>query len=172
MHTFNSVADLLQTHWESDLPDTVLDALRPFDGKPVTTRLLNKLPGGKDEWRLRREYGMTHLENNAYWRSSGNTGISLLLDWRTDAFLLNIANVEKNNTAYFSARKSRNHSRMEARNDKQLLDQMAATLNAVETAQKQLAAAKAQFEKLTDYGAPFAADKYELERVCGLRTKD
>jgi hypothetical protein len=65
-HDFNTVSELIQDNWESEIPDRVLTALRPLDGKPVTKRLLDKLPGGKDEWILERAYGMTHIKNKVY----------------------------------------------------------------------------------------------------------
>jgi hypothetical protein len=171
MYTFNDVADILQNQWENDIPDQVLNALRPMNGKNITTRILDRLPGGKDVWRLTRNYGMTHIENRDYWHSSGNSreGVNLLVDWRTDSFPLDIAALEKNNAAYFSARKERNHSRMEARNNRELLTSMADAMNKIEAANKALEAAKNEFEALTEYGSAFYADKFELERTCGLR---
>lgn len=171
-HTCNTVADLVQERWESEIPDTVLDALKPLDGKPVTKRLLAKLPGGETEWILERAYGMTHLKNRAYVKTQGNNGISLLLDWKTDAFPLDVREVEKRNPAYFSARKERNHARMEVRHNRELLSKMATILNRIEQAQKEIADAKAEFEELVAYGKPFAQDRHALERACGLRTAE
>lgn len=171
MHTFNSVSELVFDNWESDLPDKVLAALRPLDGKPVTKRILDKLPGGKHEWILERAYGMTHIKNKAYVDSHGSQkgGVSLILDWREDAFALNVNFVEEKNPAYFSARRERNHARMEVRNNKQLLDEMAAIMNRIESAKAEFEAAKAEFKSLADYGEPFHQDYFELERACGLR---
>lgn len=170
-HTFNSVANLIQDNWESEVPDAVLEALRPFNGKPVTKRLLDKLPGGKDAWLLERAYGMTHIKNKIYAYSHGSEkgGISLLLDWREDAFALDVNKVEERNPAYFSGRRERNHKRMEARNNRELLQKMADVMNEAERAQRALANAKEHFKALAGYGEPFSPVQYELERACGLR---
>jgi hypothetical protein len=170
-HTHQTVRDILQANWESDLPDKVLDALRPLDGKPVTKRLLDKLPGGKEEWILERAYGMTQLKNRAYvdHSGSGKGGVSLLLDHREDAFPLDVARMVEKNPAYFSARVERNHARMEAMNTKPLLDAMANVMNRIEQAAAELIAAKEAFEVLTEYGKPFRPDNFDLERACGLR---
>lgn len=169
MHTFQTVADLIQENWESDLPDTVLDCLRPLDGKMVTARILDKLPGGKDAWVLERQYGMTHLKSREYYNNGGNSGVSLLLAHTTASFPINVREIEEKNPAYFSARKERNHARIEVRNDKAALDKMASILNRIEKAKAELVIAFAAFDELTEYGAPFSQDRYEFERSAGMR---
>lgn len=166
-HTRQSVADLIQERWESDLPDRVIEALRPFNGKAITTRLLDKLPGGRDEWRLHRNYGWTELSNMPYIRSQGSArdGVRLILA-RTEASVpLDLPAVEVDNVAYFAARRERNHARMEARNNAELLDDMAAVLNRIECAKDELEMARDRFEYLAGYGKPFHADYYELRKV-------
>jgi len=88
----------------------------------LSTRVLDKMPGGKAVWRLRKEYGMTHLETLTYTRSGGSEGMSLLLDWKVTSFPVDVKAIEERNAAYFSARRQRNHSRMEAMNTKSRLD--------------------------------------------------
>lgn len=168
MHTRQSVSNLIQEQVESDLPDKILEALRPFDGKPVTKRLLDKLPGGRAEWRLRRDYGMTHIETIDYWRSRGNKGFSFLLGYSEDAFPLNLLFMEERNPAYFDGRRARNHSRMEVVNNKKLLDEMATAMNCVVEAKAALKDATEKFNKLAGYGEPFHADWLLLEKACGL----
>ena len=169
-HTRQSVSDFLLARTESDLPEQILQALQSYTGKMVTTRILDKLPGGKDEWRLRRQYGMTHIENNAYWRTSGSAenGISLLLAHTEASFPFDAADMVKRNPAYFDGRKNRNHKRMEARNDAAKLDSMAAVLNRMERAAQELQNAWADLETLTEYGSSFAPDKYTFERLVGV----
>jgi len=171
MHTFNSVSELIRENWESEEPDKILQALRPMDGKQVTTRILDKLPGGKERWRLRRQYGMTHLEENSYWRTDGNHGISLLMAHTEASFPLNVNELEQKNAAYFSGRRERNHKRMEASHTRELLEKMADAMNKIERAKAALQAGMAEFDALTAYGEPFSQDQYELERACGIRGK-
>lgn len=175
-HTYNTVAELLQERWESDFPDKVIEALRPLNGKPVTKRLLAKLPGGAENWRFTHVAGMTYLENRAYWMSQeeqwGKGAIRLLLDWRTDAFPLDVNAVIERNPTHFKGRYERNHARMEAKHDRKILERMAAVMNKAERARQTLADAKAEFEEIAGYGKPFNPDYYELERACGLREKE
>lgn len=168
-HTRNTLAALIQERWESDLPDRVLEALRPFNGKQITSRLLDKLPGGKDEWLMFRHYGWTEIVTRNYHMSQGNHGTRLILARSESAVPLDLAFVESDNPAYFSGRRERNHARMEARNDGARLDKLAAVMNRIERLQAELAEARADFETLTGYGEIFNPDRYELERACGLR---
>lgn len=170
MYTHQDIHDLIQNAWENDLPRKVEQVLRQNEGKMLTARILDKLPGGKDVWRLRREYGMTNIENRDYYLTHGNSknGVSILCDWRIDSFPIETDKIVKNNAAYFEARDARNHARMESMNTKPLLDKMAAVMNKAERAWQQLQEAKAEFEELAGYGQPFAPDRYDLEKLCGL----
>ena len=170
IHTFQTVHDLVQENWESELPDRVLEALRPLDGKMITTRILDKLPGGKEVWILERAYGMTHLKTREYYNNGGMSGISLYLGYREDSFPLDIKYLEEKNPAYFSGRKRRNHTRMEVMNTKAELEQMAAVMNRIEQAKAELQAAFDEFDKLTDYPeGRFNQDRLKLEKACGMR---
>lgn len=172
VHTRQSVHDLIQSRWESDEPDKVLEALRPFDGKPITTRLLDKMPGGRERWRLRREYGMTHLETLTYLRSGGDAGTSLLFNWTEASVPLEWAQLEERNAAYFKGRRERNHARMEAMNTRETLDDIAEAMNDAEQAIEQLQLAQERIEELTDYGTPLNPERYAIEKACGLDDRD
>lgn len=171
--TRQELHDLIQENWESELPDKVLEALRPFDGKPITTRMLSKLPVSSPDnpWRLRREYGMTHLVTLDYLRYSGNKGgISLLLCHTESSIPLNVREVEEKNPAYFSARKQRNHARMEAMNTRELLDGAVTAANRVAHALAELQDAIRDLDdRFTGYGKPLSQDRYDIERAIGLR---
>jgi hypothetical protein len=169
-NTMHTVSELIQDRWESEEPDRVIQALTPLNGKPCTKRILDKLPGGSERWRLRREYGMTHLVTLDYLRSGGNTGISLLLAHTEAAdFPIDTRDIEQRNPAYFDARRKRNHARMEARNTRETLQGVADAMNRVQRAKAELLAAIEQLETWTDYGQPAEQDKYEIQRACGLR---
>lgn len=168
--TSQDVSDIIHAGWESDMPDKVLEALRPYDGKVITTRLLPKLAQATGlEWRLRRQYGMTHLETVDYGRSSGHTGYSLLVSHTESSTPLNLRDIEERNPTYFSGRRERNHARMEAMNTRDTLDTAADTLNSLRDAYERLTAAYAAWETLAGYGTPLNADKYALERHTGIR---
>jgi hypothetical protein len=168
LHTRQSVRDLIQARWESEMPDQVLAALARWNGKTVTTRILNDLPGGKETWRLQRQYGMTHLANWAYIRSQGSAkdGISLLMAHTEASFTLDLADLEARNAGYFSARRERNHARMETVNDAAKLDAIAARMNDVERHMLALKTAEADLANLA------GPDHYAIEAACALRDKN
>jgi hypothetical protein len=164
-HTVDTLAALLATRQESDLPDQLLDALRPLQGKAITTRLLDQLPGGKAEWTLSREYGWTHLVSRVYYRTSGREGLRIMLA-RTEASVpLDLAWVETENGAYFGARRQRNADRLAARQDVDLLNSLAAALNQVASLQGQLAEAQAVLDALTEHGTVLDGDRYEIHAL-------
>jgi hypothetical protein len=160
--------DLIQDQWESDLPDRILAILKTMEGKAITTRLLDKLPGGKDTWRLNRHYGWTDLQNREYNNGDYKNGCSLMLARSEGAVPIDTAWIEKENTAYFDARKKRNHARMEALNTAETLDAIAIALNCAERAIAQLFHAQETIEKLTEYGSTLEPDRYNFLRACGL----
>lgn len=176
-HTRQSVHDLIQSRWESDLPDRVLQALKPYDGKPITTRIEKTLAnvftrdeGGFHGWRIIRHFGWTSLENDAYWQSQGSArdGISLMLVRSEASVPLDLAWVEANNQAYFKARRARNHARMEAMNTKGTLDAVSKTMNDIERAIEALTDASNRLDDLTKHGESLDPDRFELQRACGL----
>lgn len=167
-HTANSLCALIQSRWESDLPEKVMDVLRQFDGKNITTRLLDKMPEGKQNWYLIRHYGWTSLGNNAYRQGDYKNGMEIMLARSEASVPLDCAWVEKENAAYYSARKSRNHARMEAMNSLDELEAVAQAMNECEAAREALLNANARLKELTKYGSKFSPDEYEIEKACGM----
>lgn len=171
--THQDVHDLLQNEWESDLPDKVIEALRPHNGKLVGKNLIKYLPEVPDGWRIRRDYGMTHLESWEYTRSQGSSpkkhSLSLLLAHSESNVYIDVDDIEKRNPAYFSARRERNHARMEAMNTKETLDGVAQAMSDAAYALEYFQRTIEALNKWTEYGAPVSADKYDIERAVGLR---
>lgn len=174
VHTRDSVSELIFSRWECDLADRVLEAIRPFEGKPITTRMLAKLPAlpDGDSWRLRRQYGMTHLETLTYATGTGRHRFSILLAHSEAAVPLDLAYVLEHNPADYRGRFERNHARMEARNDRALLEAVAGAMNDAERAIVALERAQDRLRTLTEVGSPAGPERYELERACGLADVD
>jgi hypothetical protein len=168
-HTAKSVREFLLSQRESDEPDAVLAILKAHNYKPLTKRLLAKLPGGEERWRLSQFATMTHLETRDYARSGGNTGIHLLMAYATTNVTIDAAWIEKNNPAYFKGRRERNASRDAAASNPDLLSCMANRLNAYAEAKSELDEAKLHLDAATSHGQPFSSDSYEWERLCGAR---
>src|ERR1700674_1424383 len=111
IHTLQTVRDFVLSQRESDEPDAILAILATQDGKQLTKRILAKLPGGEERWRLSQFATMTHLETRDYSRSGGNAGIHLLIAYEIKNVTINAAWVEEHNPAYFAGRRARNEAR-------------------------------------------------------------
>lgn len=170
-HTAESVAAIVSQHIEPNSADEVLTVLRKCDGQLITTRLLDKLPGGRVEWRLSRALGYTELRNRAYLSSGGihRDGINLVLARGETSEPLAANWVERENPQYFKNRRERNALRMRALNDHDLLQRVAQLFNRLEELNRARAECRAQFLLLVAHGEPLSPDQYVLERVCGLR---
>jgi hypothetical protein len=165
--TADDVRARLLAERESDEPDAVLAVLKAHDGKPLTKRLLAKLPGGDARWLIRQVAGMTVLEDRDYLHSQGKRGIHLLMAYQLTGVTIDAAWVEEHNAGYFAARRERNAKRAACAADAALCQRMADTLNAYARAKAALDAAKQALDGLTEYGEPFSPDQYGWQRLCG-----
>jgi hypothetical protein len=169
-HTIQSVRAFVQSQRESDEPDEVLAVLKANDGKQLTKRILDKLPGGAPRWRLSRNAGMTHLETWDYVRSGGKTGMHFLMAYAEESVVIDAAWVEEHNPAYFKGRRERNASRDEVLQNNGLgqltVQRMVNTLNAYEDAKAKLDAAKETMDNMSG----FDADRYDWEKLAGAES--
>jgi hypothetical protein len=162
--TPEKIRTIIESHIESDLPDTTLEVLKREDGKQLTKRLLAKLPGGEEVWRIAHVATMTHLETWEYCRSQGSRGISLLIAYETKNVRIDASWIEQHNIAYFSARKERNEKRAKALESTEALVMAAQLVNAIRVAREQLAAAE---ETLSDLDLPEQRAINELTKLEG-----
>lgn len=175
--TAGTVRDMIAASWESDLPDRVIEALRPFNGKNITTRILAALPALPNgaTWRLIRHYGWTSLQTSTYCTPQGyadKTSLYLILARSESSVPLDLDyvagkiplgnNTYGENTAYFQARVERNAQRLTAQNDGELCQKTADCLNRYAQALTDLASAREELDKLTEYGTPLDPIKYKL----------
>ena len=174
------VSDIISKSMESDLPDRVIEALRPFDGKNITTRILSalpKLPNGA-EWRLVRHYGWTCLQTTTYCTPQGyadGTSLDLILARTESSVPLDLKyaagevaignNSYGENVAYFSARRERNAKRIEAKNDANLCKRAADVLNKYAEAVAKMEEARAELDQLAEYGTNLEPMSHELRRL-------
>jgi hypothetical protein len=170
-HTAASVAALITQNIEPSTAEEVLDALRPLHGALITTKMLDKLPGGRVEWRLSRAYGWTEFKNRAYISSGGDRreGVCLMVARSESSVPLDIEWVERENPAYFAGRRQRNAQRIQALANAELLARIAILMNEIEDTNIRRALQHRQFAVFVDHGEPLNPDRYELERACGLR---
>ena len=162
------VRDMIASHVEDDeTPEAVLAIFKQHDGKQFTKRLLAKLPGGEERWRIGQTAGMTSLETWDYCRSGGRQGSHFLVAYETKNVEIDAAFLEERNPAQFSARRERNAERKARLADPESLTLLADRISAVRAAREQLAAAEAALEELSGYGKAFGADQYEIEALSG-----
>jgi hypothetical protein len=173
-HTADTLAALIASRIEPDAAERVLTALTAANGQLITTRLLDKLPGGRVEWRMRREMGNTSIRNRAYLQSRGDSldALDLTLASSESSVPLDVSWVEQQNSYYFAERRKRNADRAEAVQNRAMLGKLAIIMNEIVDLRHRLAVAKTAFVAFVDTGTPCYPDRYELERACGLREEN
>ncbi len=161
------LATLIEARVEASEPQTmIVNYLRTREGKPLTIRdekALRELTGDVELY-IRKQYGMTHIEWGGYGRAKGYKGGSLLIAHSTTGVTVKMENVERHNIAYFGAAVDRNAKRKKALDD-------TPTLERVVFLSKQLLEAKAELEKLMEYGTPLEPDRYAVREALGLDEK-
>lgn len=128
------------------LPRAVLVYVAERTGKTISKRdsdNLEKKTGEK--WIIHKEYGMCHLETQAYYMDSPGPKFSFLIDWNeTNVIWPSAEDFIKRNTAYFKGAEERNAAR-----ERLLLEPLPASiLNAAE-AMVELASAMERMEVCT-----------------------
>lgn len=184
--TSGDIREIIAKTWESDLPDRVIEALRPFNGKNITTRILAALPALPNgaTWRLERRYGWTSLATSTYCTPQGyaeKTSLSLILARSEASVPLDLNYVAGNvpfggnsygeNCCYFSARRERNTHRLTASNDGELCAKTAALLNRYSAAVAEIEACGKELEELAGFGSPLSPVYYELRELADPHNK-
>ena len=105
----NSLAELVRGQIEDeDGPAAVLAWAKEYQGKPLRA---NQVPEG---FRVRRQYGMTHLENREQWANQEwhPLALSILIEWREKHVTVPTPDeLADRNTCYYEARQERNLAR-------------------------------------------------------------
>jgi len=112
------INDILTSRMEdTTVPDAVLAYFSARTGKRITERDVQKLatttPGASD-MRLRKAYGMAHLEWGGYSRTGGNQGHSLLIAYAEKNVTMDPTFLLAHNPGHYSARDERNAARQAA----------------------------------------------------------
>jgi hypothetical protein len=125
---------------DSHVPDTILAALKEWDGKKINTTHVNILRErlGDDTIRLDKQHGMTNLEWGGYSRSGGNEGGSLLIAYSVTHVTINAAWVEEKNGPYFKGLQERNRCRRDMMQATGYLRQLDDAITVCRNAQKAL----------------------------------
>lgn len=158
--TAEQIRALVASRVESDAGDAVLEIFKRNQGKPLTKRLLAKLPGGEDVWCITHSAGMTHIETREYRRSQGHRGMSLLAAYDTKNVVMDARFLEDRNPAYFSARRERNEKR--AAITMTGCEAVADAVNRVIEARERLREVEEGLGALIGYSHLFDADSYAI----------
>ena len=184
--TGSMVREIIGKNMESDLPDRVIEALRPYDGKNITTRMIEKLPalpnGGK--WYLIRHYGWTSLQTSTYGKSegyAGGTSLDLILARSEASVPLDVDyvagkkplgnNKYGENCSYFSARVERNEARKKAMADVALLEATGEAMTNYKASIESLRVARETLDNMTDYGTSLHPEQYTLRGIVDPHNK-
>ena len=170
-HTLESLTRMITKKIEPPLADAVLDALKRIEGQLITTRVLDKLPGGRVEWRMSRTLGFTEIRNRSFMTSQGSSldSICLKLAKSESSVPVDAAWIERENVDHYAGRRQRNALRAKALADVGMLSRVAGIMNDIEAINEQLRVAKATLCDFTKDGAPLHPERYDVEKACGLR---
>jgi hypothetical protein len=172
MHTVESVRAVVASAWEDfTIPDSVARWARENDRKDLRSNLLSQLHGGATAWRIKKEYGMCHLETANYGKNlnakGAAYGYSFLIAYQTTGVSISWEFIRDHNKGYFVAAAERNALRLKAMNDPLALAEMAIALNEVEKHRKTLAIAESILSDLTAKGEPFNPERSTFEKLTG-----
>jgi hypothetical protein len=171
--TSDTVRHVLEASLESDEPDEILRILKEYEGRLLTVRILGKLPGGPERWRLFHHIGMTHLETWEYRQSQGNRGMHFLLAYTEKSVIVDTKFLVEQNPAYYVGRIKRNAERKAMLANLAICEVFAARMDAVRVAREALREAEGAMGEFTDgqhRAGPvmnFSADRYDWEAIVG-----
>jgi hypothetical protein len=182
--TKESLRAFLESRLENEaIPAAVLEVARELAGKPCNSRQLAKLPNlngfafnRPNEWRFRKEYGMTHLETSAYsaretsrhaprWGATDDAEkfSFLICHTETGAMWPDVERFKEKGSPYYRGTDERNLTRRSLIGNPDKLDECAAVIREVVKAQDALKSAKKALHAFTDYGEPLNPDSYHLD---------
>ena len=166
MKTSEEIRAEIESRIESDEPDLILAVVKKLNGKPVSIRILDKLPGGRERWWLRKEYGMTHIEENRYVSPAKERSYnySYLVGHSEGGLIWDVTDFEARNPGYYAGRNERNEARTKALNDPNLLERFAEACNDVTRRKAMLEEAVAAFNSFLAYGLPLSPDNYYFQK--------
>lgn len=164
--TAEMIRKLVTDSIEPNKPLEVLDWLKGYVGKPITTRIekaINEAFPGED-FKLIRAYGMTQLENGVYRnlryspskqkdRNNWKGSMTILLAHSESAVPLQEVYLTEHNRQYTHGTPERNAERTACLEDTQRAKRLAKAINAYHAAAVELKEAM----------KPFSADRYHIE---------
>lgn len=159
-----SIREVILANIEPTEPqDTILAWLKAnADGQRITERHIEKLRKvtGNNSIRLRKNFGMTHIEWD---RDKGSPG-SLLLAHKTVNVVIDADEIREKNPAYFSALAERNTVRQQTLQDEKAIAELERQIGIFKEARDYI-------RQATEYGAPFNHDRFAIEEAFGIKEK-
>ena len=164
--TADDIRNLVSESIEPTKPLEVLEWLKRYVGKPITTRIEKAINEAfpREDFKLIRAYGMSQLENGVYRRlryspsmqkdrKNWKGSMTILLAHSEAAVPLQEVYLTEHNRQYTHGTPERNADRTACLEDTQLAERLANAINAYHAAG----------EELKEAMKPFSTDSYHIE---------
>lgn len=166
--TIETVVAMLNARIESEEPEQILEVFKKEAGKPLSKRILAKLPGGEDRWILGERYGSKELYDRAHLRSGGNEGFCYTLSpgfRHTTGLKVDPVALEERNPTYFSGRRNRNAKIRAMVNDRQALALLAQRMQHAVDAREVYTEALSRVQVLIGYDTNADPIRYDVQKL-------
>lgn len=165
MTTAQTIRETIEANVESTvLPEQLMQLIQEADGKRLTKRLTEKWEKILDAkiW-IRKQYGMTHLDINEYWRQqyrtveTGKHQFDFLIDHSETNVCIDAQRIRKSNARHLEAANQRNYNREMQLENQALINDLAQAIDDYKDAKERLEQLKNRF-----------TDWFRIEKTCEI----
>ena len=153
MTTAQTIKDTIEANVESTvLPEQLMQLIQEANGKRLTTRLADKWAKqlGATIY-IRKQYGMTHLDINEYWRQqyktveTGKHQFDFLIAHQEVNVYIDAERIRNSNARHLEAANQRNYNRELQLQNQDLINDLAQAIDDYKDAQERLKQLKDRF---------------------------
>lgn len=168
-----SLREFISSRWEeTSTRDAFTKACETHQGKLLTKNFLKSLPSGHD-WRIFRQYNMTHIQDLDYIMQRGSAGYSFLIAHQeTNVLVPSPETLADLNAPYFRGTDERNALRKQILENPETCKQVSELLQRIRRAKRAFDKARAALAPFIAFRAPLAPDRYDLEKLLGFKLGD
>lgn len=166
--TADQIRDFLVSNMESEEPDVIIEIIKTkLNGKLLNVRQLEFFPGGSNRWKIRKQFGMTHLETKNYGNGKyEKDAFSFILGWAELNVVWDWKLIYEKNGQHFCGRIDRNKKRKEAIYSIEELTKIATVMSEASRIRKELTVIANRFEEVLGYGTPGNPEQYDFMKMC------
>ncbi len=165
MTTAQTIRETIENNVESTvLPEKLMQLIEQSDGKRLTKRLTDKWGKILDaELWIRKQYGMTHIDVNGYWRQqyskveSEKHQLNFLIAHAEINVHIDAERIRESNSSSLAAAIMRNNARENQLKDKERIEELAQAIDECKDAQARI-----------DELLPSFTDRYSIEKAVDL----